>query len=681
MNYLNYCLTLSSTHTQEHVQNGEYDMALSCFEKVLELQIEHHGPSHPAVASAHHNLGTLHAKRAALVLDESAQQRHLRALALASFQAAARTARDALGKTHPNVAVSLVRIGFLLLQSRQYQNAIVTFKEALRIRLASLGAHDALVANLYNNLGVCHMHLGNFEQGYEYLEAAMDIQRDFTNEKLELADTLFNIGGLCLEWIRRQGPDLRRAVDAEEAFAEALELRTRVLGPDHPMVIQVKALLDMARAVPRPTKSFSDPNERSRRGSREYSTESHSTRSEPRTSPSHSTSSLVEPPKLHRTTGVASTLRATRPVEKQIPAQSQAPDIFRAPKTTPPRHPNSSIIRSSLSNDRDVETATKIYVAPHLIPKSSPSRNIRLTDRLPSPDVSATKKVQSYDAEESVLISDTGIDSENGRIHYPLAWNKARIASNDDDDEQYGGRAIMVTQPFRTHREKDAFSTGNKERDSIMNRAKALLDAQSEISVDDTYGSPDTTNMMTSSSKQQEVNNMKILQSNTFDQDLLEDGLSPLGGDWPHSSKRDMSLRELLNDPTNNLHLIHDEAARRLQNDQVADALLLFTTILSCQRQRHGNTHPDVASSLHNVGIAQLRQPNYKEALKAFDESARIRKSALGRDHPQVAVRTVPIKDHLSFPPQTLISTKIIYTFLGISCEGRDYSFADASIR
>jgi tetratricopeptide (TPR) repeat protein len=246
----------------EHIHNGEYDNALLAFSRVLHMQRERHGDVHPTVASAFHNLGTVHAKRAAVLMEGSAQQRHVQGQALACFQAAARTARDALGRNHPNVAVSLVRIGFLLLQSRQYQNAIVTFKEALRIRLSCYGGRHALTANLYNNLGVCHMHLAQFEGGREYLQAALDIQRDIaersiaasaadaggdiTNNgkrtssnggggssssstdswmnRLELADTLFNIGGLCLEWIRRQGPDARRAVDAEEAFAEALEV-------------------------------------------------------------------------------------------------------------------------------------------------------------------------------------------------------------------------------------------------------------------------------------------------------------------------------------------------------------------------------------------------------------------------------------------------------------------------
>jgi tetratricopeptide (TPR) repeat protein len=229
-----------NAQAMEHVQAGEFDVALQLFARVLAIHQKRDGQVHPTVASSYHNLGTVHAKRAALTMEDSAQQQHCRAQALECFQAAARVARDSLGHNHPNVAVSLVRIGFLLLQSRQYQNAIITFKEALRIRLAHYGAQHGLVANLYNNLGVCHMHLGHFGEGREFLDSGLDIQRHIAHETqgqkkndrwinlLELADTLFNIGGLCLEWIRRQGPDARRAVDAENAFAEAFEVRTFV---------------------------------------------------------------------------------------------------------------------------------------------------------------------------------------------------------------------------------------------------------------------------------------------------------------------------------------------------------------------------------------------------------------------------------------------------------------------
>lgn len=218
------------------------------------------------------------------------QQQHCRAAALASFQAAARCARDASADAehpHPNVAVSLVRVGFLLLQAKQYQNAIVTFQEALRIRVAHYGKNHALSANLYNNLGVCCLHMGEFERGLFHLEQALEVQRHLVQEssegsrpnhhsqqqggnetaaaaaaaqQLELADTLFNIGGLCLEWMCRQGPDARRADEAETAFSECLELRTLALGPADPHTLQVKPLLEMTRAVPRPRRILGSSN-------------------------------------------------------------------------------------------------------------------------------------------------------------------------------------------------------------------------------------------------------------------------------------------------------------------------------------------------------------------------------------------------------------------------------------
>jgi hypothetical protein len=64
----------------------------------------------------------------------------------------------------------------------------------------------------------------------------------------------------------------------------------------------------------------------------------------------------------------------------------------------------------------------------------------------------------------------------------------------------------------------------------------------------------------------------------------------------------------------------------------------LFEVVLDCQRQRHGTVHEDVAAALHNVGIANLRLDDHYKSLQAFEEAVRVRKGALGRDHPLVAV-------------------------------------------
>jgi tetratricopeptide (TPR) repeat protein len=218
----------------EHIARGEFENALSVFNHVLRIQQERHGEIHPANAGTYHNMGTVHAKRATAIgmTAGESEQRHCRAQAVSCFQAAARIARDSLGPTHPNVAVSLVRIGLILLESRQYQNALITFREALRLRICAFGRNHRLVANVYNNMGLCSAQLGDFEEAKGYLDAAIFIQRELAEtggadlDLLELGDTLFNLGGLNMEWIRQEGSKTSRILEAEACFSEVLEVRS-----------------------------------------------------------------------------------------------------------------------------------------------------------------------------------------------------------------------------------------------------------------------------------------------------------------------------------------------------------------------------------------------------------------------------------------------------------------------
>lgn len=75
-----------------------------------------------------------------------------------------------------------------------------------------------------------------------------------------------------------------------------------------------------------------------------------------------------------------------------------------------------------------------------------------------------------------------------------------------------------------------------------------------------------------------------------------------------------------------------------LQNHKYEEAVEYFEIILQSQRRRHGPFHQDVASALHNCGLAQLRAGNHHQALKSFEEAVRIRKGTLGKEHPHVAV-------------------------------------------
>jgi Tetratricopeptide repeat len=844
----------------QHVNAGRFDEALLVFTRVLQIHQEINGVNtpNPNTSSAYHNLGTVHAKQAQaydqaslsaingeLSDEQKILQTQARASALQCFQAAARSARDSLGRNHPNVAVSLVRIGFLLLQSKQYANADTTFSEALRIRLEHYGSEHSLVANLYNNLGVCRMHLGKFEEGLESLEEALKIQHTIISKardnivfesggsrtdkdaqqderlmshKLELADTLFNIGGLCLEWIRRDGDKYdkfkqkRRSAQACRAFEEALNIRLSACknNHNHPSVVQVQNLLrtaeqyktlqeqqlvhyvsstskspspdlnsllvndhsvetpsSLAKNIQVQTLQFDSPHPmhpESDDGFEDFD-KGDNNADELESTPSPKRRGITE----FREVVVADTTADTNHEQSHKPRQH--PSIFRSLNQSKPqsdiikvggntnnpssRPPISEVLAVSMETGVDNgafevnddttpvskrTSGTRIFVAPHIIPKSSPSRSgsrqgispgggrdisddpaynsVSLASDQFSPDISDegnlaeqdddifishkpllyghSLKSWSYDGEENCLIRNIGVDSDRGRIHFPLLNNNSiQLTSSQDandftaNDQQ---RDIMVTQsiPAVSNRSIQPITSsvdpetpltsrlsqllqqndlkrgknfeskqwGGSVVDEIMNRARAILDLTNISSMDNDSDDEESMDNEPLDSKNachsSQVNLSKEIQQNSItpsgstptladviEEEYLEDGVAPLGGAGLSTQPcpfRKGDIKELLKDPMTCLPELHREASRQLANNNPIDAVHLFETILRCQRRRFGALHPDVASALHNVGLGHLRAQNHLEALKAFEEAARVRKGSLGKDHPLVAV-------------------------------------------
>eukprot|EP00429_Kryptoperidinium_foliaceum_P011170 CAMPEP_0176002930 /NCGR_PEP_ID=MMETSP0120_2-20121206/906_1 /TAXON_ID=160619 /ORGANISM="Kryptoperidinium foliaceum, Strain CCMP 1326" /LENGTH=846 /DNA_ID=CAMNT_0017335545 /DNA_START=162 /DNA_END=2703 /DNA_ORIENTATION=- len=584
----------------EHVARGEYDMALQAFSQVLSVYMEKYGRAHPHTASAYHNLGTVHSKRAGLLLENTAHQRHCREQALFA-------ARDSpqLGPSHPNVAVSLVRIGFLLLQSRQYQNAVITFQEALRIRIDHYGPTHALVANLYNNLGVCNMHLEEFEVGRRYLQQALDIQKDLLGQDefsktalLELADTLCNIGGLCLEWIRQQGPDARHALDAESAFLEALEVRAKVLGENHALTNQVRSLHDMVRSIPLPALSEKSSSAgqgmspaRSARSQRSDAKPEQSSPGRPRRT-GGSPVPLVTQPKS------PVTRRSVSPEAQQFPLPQQQersqvdrrrqdppgldhPDLRRVP--SPPVEQKHHQREPQAGNNRQLPEENTFE------PRSGESPSGWISDA----------ELRAHEATEENFVLDKAEDGQMSTVSYAQS---------------------AVSWSSSTQRET--------ERLAYLMQAKAILDAHRGPS----ESTANTPTRVTPS----RYENIKSHN------DAMDDGLAPLGGNWPDSSSTRITP-EVLKHPQRHLKMIHESAVNFFKRGRYSEALHLLEIIVDVQRRRNGPVHEDVGAALHNVGLAELRLGENYKALQAFEAAVRARKEALGRDHPQVAVSLVKV--------------------------------------
>eukprot|EP00531_Pseudo-nitzschia_arenysensis_P016963 CAMPEP_0116128876 /NCGR_PEP_ID=MMETSP0329-20121206/7621_1 /TAXON_ID=697910 /ORGANISM="Pseudo-nitzschia arenysensis, Strain B593" /LENGTH=1317 /DNA_ID=CAMNT_0003623099 /DNA_START=132 /DNA_END=4087 /DNA_ORIENTATION=- len=570
----------------EHVTKGEFDLALQAFQEVLKVYLKEHGPAHPLTASAHHNLGTVHTKRAGLLPEHTLHQRHCREQALQCFQAAARSARDCptLGPNHPNVAVSLVRIGFLLLQARQYKNAVITFAEALRIRTENYGLYHGLVANLFNNLGVCHMHLQQFSEGRKQLQKALDIQKellvqegeDSSTALLELADTLCNIGGLNLEWIRRQGPDARRAFDAEAAFVEAQKLRTKVLGEDHALTNQVRSLHDMVRSLPVPTAV-----------------------------------DKATPPKP----------TSRSPV--------RAPPSWASASTNSAKQQNTNMANfspvaiSDMTNSVGGRTASSKHSARSMAESLDESAAMNDTSGLSIP------ALKNHDAASKR--SGNSKNANEPKQHFMDRYDATEeswVLRKPADDET-SSAANLVTYA-RSTVSMGSESNHESDRAATMRQAKEMLDAHQDFMY-----SPNSNPNQRMPGKQTE----RTVEER--DGNAYEDGLVPLAGDWPGPRDTNRLSPICLQNPTRNLHTIHNCAVSYMLRGRYTEAVALLEMVVECQKQKYGVMHANVGSAVHNVGIAYLGGEIHYKAFQAFEEAVRIRKAALGRNHPVVAVSLV----------------------------------------
>ena len=600
----------------EHVLNGEYDMALSAFSQVLKVYLELYGRAHPLTASAYHNLGTVHSKRAGLLLDNTEYQRRCREQALKCFQAAARSARDAiqLGPNHPNVAVSLVRIGFLLLQSRQYQSAAVTFQEALRIRQQHYGHSHALVANLFNNLGVCHMHLQDFPLGRNFLQQALNIQRQLVaydeNDaaELELADTLCNIGGLCMEWIRQQGPDSRHSLDAESTFLEALEIRRTVLGENHALTNQVRSLYDMVRSIPIPTPIPSIlPGSRRRQSLGRVPSPGRESRS---------------PGVSSRTVGSAHSVYATstpgRPYATGTPSPPQSVQAAQWSSSKSARRTPISLDMPILT-DHGSMTATGRYKDKDSINRAGFATSV---GKSPSPGTNVTQQDRSVQSGLDSTFSSMDEGNRGATEESCLLTNKFV-----EDDGRQASTIVSYAQAA------SAGVSKKSDRSRVLQQAKAVLEANKDF-IDSPQELLDNKSTSTGFSFIQPTTNLESA--------ALEDGLAPLGGTWPQVAENRITP-EALELPGQHMPTIQKCASNYVKRGRLGEALHLLELILDVQRFKNGPYHEDVGAALHNVGTVQLRLDDHFSAIHTLEEAVRVRKEALGKDHPQVAESLVKV--------------------------------------
>src|SRR5206468_6564497 len=118
-------------------------------------------------------------------------------------------------------------LGILQASAAEFRGAQETLDQALALRVKTAGPESSIVAVVKERLAASLANSGNAGRARQLLEESVTtLGRDPDANAADLAASLTTLGGL----LANRG-DLAGASDA---LSKALELRTKVFGPDHP---------------------------------------------------------------------------------------------------------------------------------------------------------------------------------------------------------------------------------------------------------------------------------------------------------------------------------------------------------------------------------------------------------------------------------------------------------------
>ncbi|HWB82238.1 MAG TPA: tetratricopeptide repeat protein, partial [Nannocystaceae bacterium] len=161
-------------------------------------------------------------------------------IAIAHHERALVMREHAYGDAHPDVGYSLTNIARALLEQGLEEPAIHHNEWVIAIDEAALGSDHLFTAIAHNNLGAAWGRLGEPAAAAEQFQAARPGFERLGADHPEVALVLTNIGQAALE--------TGDYVTAAEVLEQALAIRERHFGPDHPATRACAALLGTTAA-------------------------------------------------------------------------------------------------------------------------------------------------------------------------------------------------------------------------------------------------------------------------------------------------------------------------------------------------------------------------------------------------------------------------------------------------
>jgi len=254
------------------ISKQNYIRGIDICRRILQNRTKSHGKTHFLVAESHHRLGLSLMKYAAFSTDPEQKKNNINS-ALLAFRNV-ETILLELDSDHPILAESMIQSGRLKLMKKCYGESLNIFRKVLQIRINKFGDKDSpLVGEVYVDLGLTNKYMGNFQKGKHQLARAARIQckclsyidkkilkhpskKRNTEQinavrlaKVKLAEILFHIGALCLEFVNKDKTTepCKEILHAYRSLSQSLTILKLELGQDHPNTIKTKYMCNEAK--------------------------------------------------------------------------------------------------------------------------------------------------------------------------------------------------------------------------------------------------------------------------------------------------------------------------------------------------------------------------------------------------------------------------------------------------
>ena len=249
---------------------GQYDQAVSLYEKSLKISQKIFPSDHPHLATAYSNIGGVYKNmgdysKALEVYEKSLAIRKLAvpkihpdlatsyntiagvymnmgdySKALEFYERSLEIRKVVLPKSHPELAISYNNIGLVYNYMGDYSKALQYHEKSLEIKKTALPPNHPNLANSYNNIGLVYDNMRNYSKAMEYYEKDLKItQMTFPTDHPDVATSYNNIAAIHFK--------MGEYSKALSYFQKALDIRIKVLLPTHPHIATTKEWIEQVK--------------------------------------------------------------------------------------------------------------------------------------------------------------------------------------------------------------------------------------------------------------------------------------------------------------------------------------------------------------------------------------------------------------------------------------------------